>query len=148
MLNSTLKIFKLMGRNTRTGNVFEEMVLPALRMGGYEILSQVNLGERLGGGKHKADIVAEKDGMKIIVSLKWQQTSGTAEQKVPYEFMCLADAVHRNHDIQRAYIVIGGNGWTKDRFFIYNLDKWVNTKEDVQVMRSDSFIALANQGEL
>ena len=137
-----------MGRNTRTGNVFEEMVLPALRMGGYEILSQVNLGERLGGGKHKADIVAEKDGVKIIVSLKWQQTSGTAEQKVPYEFMCLADAVHRNHDIQRAYIVIGGNGWTKDRFFIYNLDKWVNTKEDVQVMRSDSFIALANQGEL
>jgi hypothetical protein len=43
-----------------------------------------------------------------FVSLKWQQVGGTAEQKVPFEVMCLADAVRAGH----AYLVLGGDGWT------------------------------------
>ena len=79
------------------------------------------MGERLGGGKHKADILAEKDGIKIIVSLKWQQTSGTAEQEVPVnssqmQFIGIMTLIG-------AYIVIGGNGWTKDRF---SFTTWIN----------------------
>ena len=73
-----------MARNTRTGQVLEMMVLPALEMGGYFVEKQVRLGERLGGGKHYADILATKGDESIVVSLKWQQSSGTAEQKVPY----------------------------------------------------------------
>ena len=39
--------------------------------------------------------------------MKWQETSGTAEQKVPFEVMCLADAV-RETGATTAYLVLGG----------------------------------------
>ena len=71
-------------RNTRTGGVLEQMVLPALDQGGYAYKVQVNLGQRLGIGRHFVDVVAEKDGRRLLVSMKWQQVSGTAEQKVPW----------------------------------------------------------------
>jgi hypothetical protein len=137
-----------MPRNTRTGAVLEQMVLPALEMGGYIIERQVRLTDRLGGGKHYADIVASKNGERIVISLKWQQSSGTAEQKVPYEFMCLADVLANDSTIHKAYIVIGGDGWTKHSFFLNGLDSWVNTKEFVDVLRLDTFVAKANQGKL
>ena len=47
---------------------------------------------------------------RILVSLKWQQTGGTAEQKVPFEVMCLADAVTAGHAV-RAFLALGGDGW-------------------------------------
>ena len=137
-----------MPRNTRTGAVLEQMVLPALDMGGYLIERQVRLTDRLGGGKHYGDIVASKNGERIVISLKWQQSSGTAEQKVPYEFMCLADVLTNDSTIHKAYIVIGGDGWTKHSFFLNGLDSWVNTKEFVDVLRLDSFVAKANKGIL
>ena len=137
-----------MPRNTRTGAVLEKMVLPALDMGGYVVERQVRLTERLGGGRHYGDIVASKDGERIVISLKWQQSSGTAEQKVPYEFMCLADVLSRDSAIDKAYIVIGGDGWTKHNFFLNGLENWVNTTEEVLVMRLELFVAKANRGEL
>jgi hypothetical protein len=137
-----------MARDTRTGHVLEEMVLPALNMGGYEVERQVRLTDRLGGGRHFGDIVACKDGQRILISLKWQQTSGTAEQKVPYEFMCLAHVLANDLNIHSAYIVIGGTGWTKHSFFLNDLNDWVNTDEYVNVVRLETFVALANQGNL
>ncbi len=81
-----------MGRDTRTGGVLESMVLPALDKGGYQYAIQVVIGKRLGGKNHRVDVlVSGFSGEQIPVSLKWQQTSGTAEQKIPFEIMCLAD---------------------------------------------------------
>ena len=79
-------------RNTRTGGVLEAMILPALEQGGYTYKTQVNIGKRLGLGRHMVDVVAEKNGKSVLVSMKWQQVSGTAEQKVPYEIICLLEA--------------------------------------------------------
>ena len=67
-------------RNTRTGGVLEQMVLPALDQGGYAYKIQVKIGQRLGIGQHFVDVIAEKGGRLILVSMKWQQVSGTAEQ--------------------------------------------------------------------
>ena len=61
----------------------EAMILPALTRGGYTHEKQVRIGTRCGGGIHKVDAIATKQDEKILVSLKWQQTGGTAEQKVP-----------------------------------------------------------------
>ena len=72
-----------MTRNTRTGKVMEDMMLHALQFGGYIVETQARIGSRLGGGKHYADIIASKNGNRIVISAKWQQSSGTAEQKVP-----------------------------------------------------------------
>ena len=86
------------------------MVLPALDRGGYRYETQVNIGERVGGGRHFVDVVAERSGHKHLVSLKWQQVAGTAEQKVPFEIISLAEAVLRG-GYHRAYLVLGGEGW-------------------------------------
>jgi len=66
-------------------------------------------GHRPGGGTHKVDVVAGQGTDEILISLKWQQTGGTAEQKVPFEVMSLADAVRGNRGT-RAYLVLGGDG--------------------------------------
>ena len=71
-------------RNTNTGGVLEAMVYPVLARGGYGDTTQVHVGQRCGGRPHKVDAIATKgDDDKIPISLKWQQTGGTAEQKVP-----------------------------------------------------------------
>ena len=63
----------------------------------------------MGGGKHKVDLVVETKDERILVSVKWQQVSGTGEQKVPFEVMCLADAVRKSQGrFRRAYLVLGG----------------------------------------
>jgi hypothetical protein len=65
-------------RNTRTGGVLERMVLPALDQGGYTYKAQVGVGKRLSTGVHLVDAVVQKPGEKpFLVSVKWQQVSGT-----------------------------------------------------------------------
>lgn len=137
-----------MARDTRTGGVLEAMVLPALKRGGYSYQTQVVVGKRLGGSKHKVDAVAEKNGERIIVSMKWQQVGGTAEQKVPFEVMCLAAEV-KSGAFHKAHLVLGGEGWTLREF--YTSGELVAHLIDaalVRIMTLEGFVALANKGKL
>lgn len=138
----------MMSRDTRTGGVLEAMVLPALARGGYGYETQVKIGKRIGGGTHKVDAVAEKDAEKILVSLKWQQVGGTAEQKVPFEVICLAEAV-RIEQHAKAYLVLGGDGWTLRNFYTSGeLHKYLVDCDKVQILTLERFVAIANQGKL
>jgi hypothetical protein len=135
-------------RNTSTGAVLEAMIVPALERGGYSCLTQRVVGKRCGGGVHKADAIAQKGRDVIIVSLKWQQTGGTAEQKVPFEAMCLADAV-RTGGATRAYLVLGGDGWTLREYFTSGaLAEHLIHAGFVHVVTLEAFIRLANNGQL
>ena len=137
-----------MGRNTNTRAVLEQMVLPALARGGYVARTQVVTGARPGGGPHKVDAFAEKSGQSILISMKWQQSSGTAEQKVPFEIMCLADAV-REGLANRAYLVLGGTGWTLRTYYTSGAlkDHLVHAGL-VRVVSLEEFVGLANDGKL
>lgn len=138
-------------RDTTTGAVMEAMVLPALERGGYEYYRQVDIGERLGGGKHIVDLVAyNQSGVGFLVSLKWQQTSGTAEQKVPYEAMCLIQAALSEPDrYVRAYLVLGGPAWTLRDFYTNGgLLPYMRHEELLRIISLEQFVALANRGEL
>ena len=135
-------------RDTTTGGVLETMVVPALLHGGYEVTKQVNIGERLGGGKHKVDAVAKRGDSTYLISLKWQQTSGTAEEKVPFEILCLADAL-RTGNYHQAYLVLGGDGWKRRDFFVSGaMVEQLKNSEKVHVVTLERFIALANGGQL
>lgn len=46
------------------------MVLPALDQGGYAYRVQVNIGQRFGCGTHFVDVVAEKDSLQFLISMK------------------------------------------------------------------------------
>lgn len=135
-------------RNTNTGGVLEAMVLPALARGGYLHRSQVKMGTRCGGGTQKVDAIAESGGETILISLKWQQTGGTAEQKVPFEVMCLADTV-RTGLATRAYVVLGGDGWSlRDYYTSGRLADHLIHADKVTVVTLEAFIRIANNHQL
>ena len=126
----------------------EQMVLPALAAGGYAYRTHVNIGKRLGLGSHIIDVLAEKDGVAVPISMKWQQVSGTAEQKVPFEVICLMDAVKASNFV-KAYIVLGGEGWTLRSFYTSGgLLGYIDYSEKVEVVTLEAFVGRANAGRL
>src|SRR5467141_2427718 len=134
-----------MPRDTRTGGVLEQMVLPSLTRGGYDYKVRVKIGQRMGCGSHYVDVIVEKDGKKYLISLKWQQVGGTAEQKIPFEVICLAEEV-RSGIFQKAYLVLGGDGWSLRDFYTGGgLKKHLTNADKVQVLTLERFVALANQ---
>ena len=135
-------------RDTGTGGVLEAMVLPALQRGGYTHKLQQVIGSRFGGGRHFVDVIAEKEGNRYLVSLKWQQVAGTAEQKVPFEVICLADAVLTG-PYAKAYLVLGGEGWKLRSFYTGGglKDQLVHA-DKVEILTLEGFVAKANQGRL
>jgi hypothetical protein len=134
--------------NTRTGGVLEAMVLPALDRGGYTHRAQVSIGDRLGCGRHVVDAIAEKDGQQILVSVKWQQVAGTAEQKVPFEIICLLDALEHG-PYAKAYLVLGGEGWKLRQFYVSGgLNRFLHSAERVEIITLEGFVAKANSGHL
>ena len=137
-------------RNTKTGGVLEAMILPALKNGDYKFEKQVEIGMRIGGRKHVVDVLADKNGIRIPVSLKWQQVAGTAEQKIPFEVICLAEAVvDSKGKYSRSYLVLGGEGWTlRDFYTSGGLEKFLACKDKVKITTLETFVALANRGKL
>lgn len=140
-----------MSRNTTTGKVLEEMVLPALERGGYDWEKQVDVGGRLGYTKqYRIDILAT-DALErqYLIELKWQQTQGTAENKIPFEVMCLAHARATNERIYKAYLVLGGTGWKYKEFYTAGgLNHHPRNPELVEIVALEEFVGLANAGRL
>jgi hypothetical protein len=105
------------------------------------------LSARAAAAASKVDAIAEKDGQAALVSLKWQQTGGTAEQKVPFEVMCLADAVRPGG--RRAYLVLGGDGWTLRDYYVSGaMAEHLIHAQLVRVSDAQAFVRLANNGQL
>jgi hypothetical protein len=141
----------VVARDTRTGGIMEQMILPALRGGGYLSSRQVHIGSRMGGGKHLVDFVAEdRTGKAYLISVKWQQVTGTAEQKVPFEAMCLADAIRDSGGrYAHAYLVLGGSGWKLREFYTGGgLAEHLRFGDLVKIVSLETFVALANRGQL
>ena len=94
--------------------------------------------------------MARRGDRSLIVSLKWQQVSGTAEQKVPFEVICLAEAVKNgNGAFQKAYLVLGGDGWTLRDFYANGgLQEHLTYAEFVEILPLERFVARGNSGQL
>src|SRR5436190_16735057 len=134
--------------NTGTGAVLEAMILPPLARGGYACQTQVEVGCRPGGRKHRVDAIASKEGALTAISLKWQQVSGTAEQKVPFEVICLSELVTCG-SCTKAYLVLGGDGWTLREYYVEGgLNRHLVHAEKVKIITLERFVALANQSNL
>lgn len=140
--------------NTTTGKVLEDTIIPALTRGRYEFTPQKVLGHpRLGGGRHKVDAEVKdpRTGEMFLVSLKWQQTSGTAEQKIPFEVMSLAHAIANcGGRYKRAFLVLGGTKKFRLKDFYTNggVRDWLRGCEAVTIIDWNEFVARANDGKL
>ena len=82
--------------------------------------------------------------------MKWQQTSGTAEQKVPFEILCLAEAVAESRGrFKKAYLVLGGSGWSlRDYYVSGDIRHYLRNCEPVEIVSLETFVARANQAKL
>lgn len=117
-----------MSRDTTTGSDFEHDVSFELDRCGLSFQEQVAVGEKPGGGIHRADhVVRRPDGTELLVSCKTQNTGGTAEEKLPYELIKLANTV--TDDPARwgkyAVLVISGTGWSASIKQFIEDDSWV-----------------------
>ncbi|MDP0491883.1 MAG: hypothetical protein Q7Q71_12615 [Verrucomicrobiota bacterium JB023] len=137
-------------RNTTTGKDFEKIVKRALIHGGYQVEEQVPVGQRPNGSKHLIDLVAKRGDEAFLISLKWQQSAGTAEQKVPYEVICLSKALEQSKEqYDKAYLVLGGDGWTLKEFYLGpELAKHLKLERPVQVTSLEAFIFQASKKTL
>ena len=109
----------------------------------------VNIGKRPAGGKHIIDAIATKNNQNTLVSLKWQQVSRTAEQKIPYEIICLLKALRDNESHSKAYLVLGGEGWSLRSFYVDGgLDEYLVDSNQVKIVTFEKIIFLANKGKL
>jgi len=119
---------------------------------GYQVQSQVNVGLRsIGGTKHIVDFVVTRADRRFLVSVKWQGTSGTGEDKVPFEVISLADALTHDKTLSVAYLVIGGDGWTqskKDYYVGGKLKHRIFGTERVRCVTLDVFLGMMHRGEL
>ena len=139
------------GRNTTIGAILEQTVIPALTNAGYNCVRNRNIGNRPSGKRHLIDVLGtHTSGRVILVSLKWQQVSGTAEQKIPFEVICLADALKTGHGkYSEAYLVLGGPGWSlRDYYVSGGLNQHLKDSDLVNLLSLETFIATANQGKL
>lgn len=135
--------------NTSSGLVIEKMLIPVLESAGYSYRKRYLAGDRPNGGKHYCDLVVEDEGKQILISVKWQQVSGTAEQKIPYELICLKYLLE-NHSSRysRAYLVLGGSGWTLKEFYLSGKLRDFLNYDGVQIVDLDGFIARVNKRSL
>jgi hypothetical protein len=134
-----------------TGAVLEDTVLPALKRNGYTYSSQVYIGPSVSGGRHIVDVIAvQPGGSEALISVKYQQTSGTAEEKVPYEVIKLIHAIKNSEGrFTRAYIILAGTRWSKRVFYLSGaLADYIIGYELVKIITLDDFLALANRKTL
>jgi len=140
-------------RDTGTGPILEKMILPALERAGYQPQRRYRVPDPFRPEReHLLDIAAfQRNGNPPIgIAAKWQQSSGTAEEKVPMEVLRLIKLVEGKH-LERGYVLLGGTGW---RFRDYFLSKSFMKEfcspaaSMVRVVDLETLITLINQGRI
>lgn len=105
------------GKGTKTGKYWESVIKPVLEIHYADrFQTQVMVGTQLFGGAYVADLViSDLERGDLIVSAKWQQVPGTAEQKVIYDIASLLSIIRNQGErFRKAYIVLGGPGFSRN----------------------------------
>lgn len=124
-----------MSRDTSTGSNFQSIVEACLRKAseedGFKMTKEKVVGEKPGGtGKHRIDweLTSEKNpDLKGLVSCKYQERGGTAEEKVVYEVIKLLHTMEVDPKYVHAWLALGGEGWSDSikNFITNELQKWI-----------------------
>lgn len=108
-----------MARDTSTGSHYEGIIASCIERScaknGLMAKHQAQVGTKPGGGRHRVDweiIDIANPEIRGLVSCKFQQTSGTAEEKIAYEVIKLLHTMESDLRYKHAWIVMGGVGWS------------------------------------
>lgn len=128
-------------RNTITGvNYEKEIKLLLDSFSSHKVKTQVKIGSKRNGGKHYVDVLLND---RELLSLKYQEVKGTAEEKIPFEFMKLQHAID-DYDYDRATIVLAGpdSAWKWKEYYLS--DEFIETMNkiypDVRIIENKQFM--------
>jgi hypothetical protein len=141
------------GRGTRSGSTLEAAIEAALTNNGFGIEKQKFIGMRPNGGRHRVDLaVTRPNGTKFLISLKWQEVGGTAEEKVFFEVVKLLHALRENGGFyDKAYIFLGGDGFSEGMLNFYLSEQYrtyIVESDKIEVLQINEAIRRANRGAL
>ena len=127
-------------------------MLPALQLAGYQYEKQSCIGRVMGDRPYRADLLVHDrgSGRRIVVSLKWQQVAGTAEQKIPFEAIALLQLLE-SRACDEAYLILGGTGWTpqlREFYLSGGLCRFIPEAKRVKIVGLEEFIKLVNNRQL
>ncbi len=133
------------GRDTGTGRNYEMLIAAALAIGKLEWQQQADVGLAPTGKRHRVDYVAWKPGepdRKVLVSCKVQNTSGTAEEKLPFEIIKLLYTMQQHPEYVKAYLIMGGTGFDARmvQFVRNGLKDFIRSAEAVTILNTDELI--------
>lgn len=105
-----------MGKRNTGASYEKEVELLLETYGLAPFKSQVNIGLKRNGGKHYVDILYNNEE---LISLKYQEVFGTAEEKIPFEIMKLQHAID-DYGYKRATIVLSGpdSAWKWKSYYL------------------------------
>lgn len=128
--------------NTNTGNLFRDDIKEMLRTRGYLCERERPIAPVL-GAMYRADLWMPE--LRCVISLKWQQHPGTAEQKIVYDAVRLNMLLHRSC-ISKAYLVLGGpdQAWTLRDVFVTDLAEAISCHSELRLVKYEDFVAAAN----
>ena len=131
-----------MTRDTTTGTNYETEVENLLEdYSEHTVESQVMVGVKRNGGRHYCDIVLNGDE---LISLKYQRVQGTAEEKIPFEFMKLQHAID-DHGYKSATIVLAGpdKAWKWKDYYLSEefRAKMGSIYPDVRIINHEQFVS-------
>ena len=131
-----------MTRDTTTGTNYETEVENLLEdYSEHTVESQVMVGTKRNGGKHYCDIVLNGDE---LISLKYQRVQGTAEEKIPFEFMKLQHAID-DHGYKSATIVVAGpdKAWKWKDYYLSDefRGKMSSIYPNVRIINHEQFVS-------
>lgn len=128
-------------QNTKSGLHYENKIKCSLERSNknYRMRTRFDIGKKRNGGQHKIDILLNE---KELISIKYQKTGGTAEEKIPYEVMKLQWAIEDYPQFTDATIILGGNddAWTlKDYYLSDEFMEYMNCP-NVRLMSEKDFL--------
>jgi hypothetical protein len=131
-----------MSRDTTTGTNYETEVENLLESySDHSVRSQVMVGKKRNGGKHYVDILLNDNE---LISLKYQRVQGTAEEKIPFEFMKLQHAID-DHGYKSATIVLAGpdKAWKWKDYYLSEefRAKMSSIYPDVRIITHEQFVS-------
>jgi hypothetical protein len=141
------------GRGTRSGSTLDAAIEATLTRNGFGIEKQKYISMRPNGDRHKVDIaVTRPNGTKFLVSLKWQEVGGIAEEKIFLEVIKLLHVLRENGGLyDKTYIVSEATGFSEGMLNLYETGQYRMCpveSDKIEVLQMNEAIRRANRAAL
>lgn len=131
-------------KNTESGKNLELMVCALLSGAGFSVQRKfIGFVKSIDRQPHRIDIYAVKNKSDILVSCIYQNSVGSAQKKLPHEYMSLAKSMTDSR-VQAGYIVLFGKETHTDT--LKDFIGYMNFDFNIKIVSLEEFTEIINKG--